>query len=272
LKIKRKTLKEEIFFSGISLHKGIKSTLKLIPYDKNEIKIIRSDLKSGFTLKDKNILPGSLSSNIGIKNCEIGTVEHLFATLHAFQITDLIIEIDSPEIPILDGSALLFAEKIKSTGLKELEGTISPIEVKNKVEILEDGKYISIEPFSDKLDISYEINFNHPVINKQSFNITVTPESFLKELAGARTFGFLSDFEKLKKMNLALGANLDNVIGLDEKTILNKSKLRFPNEFARHKTLDLLGDLYLKGLVVHGKVIAKFAGHRLHQKLLEKIS
>jgi len=244
--INRRTLKKEIVFSGISLHKGLQTILSLIPSKNDNIKIMRKDLDKSFLLGEQEVFKSSLSSNIGVNDCQIGTVEHLFAALHAFRITDLIIEIDSPEVPILDGSALLFSEQIASTGIEELDDLISPLQVKEKIEIFDNDKYISIEPNTGELELSYEIDFNHPKIGKQDFNIIITPESFVKELAGARTFGFLKDFEALKKMHLALGASLNNVVALDESSILNETGLRFSNEFARHKALDLLGDLYLR--------------------------
>jgi UDP-3-O-[3-hydroxymyristoyl] N-acetylglucosamine deacetylase len=272
LNITRKTINKELTFEGTSLHKGQPTKLTLKPADDGKISIHRTDLNKSFDLSNKQIIKSNLSSNIGTPDCQIGTVEHLFATLHAFHITDLIIELDSPEVPGMDGSSKIYAEALLEAGLKDLGGDLTPITVESKVVVEQDGKYLSIEPSDGPLVLSYEIDFDHKAIAKQSFEITVTPETFITELAPARTFGFLKDVEMLRKMGLAQGATLDNVIALDENGVMNKEGLRFDNEFARHKALDLLGDLFLDGIPISGKVVAKLAGHAMHQELLKKIN
>ena len=214
MKIPRRTLRKDLCFQGVSLHQGKHATLRLIPTDKGKIEIRRSDICQGFYTSKTTIIPGSHSTTIGEGDCYVRTVEHLFAALHAFCITDLIIEVDGPEIPALDGSALPFATAIDREGTIEVGGEITALSVKKETVVKDGRKYVVIEPHHAKLKLKYEIEFDHEIIGRQSFEIDVSPESFIKDLSPARTFGFEKDLEKLMKMGFAKGANLTNVIAI----------------------------------------------------------
>lgn len=270
MKIQRKTLKDAIYFEDVGLHSGAKVKLSLIPAKNKNIEIIRTDLNRSFTLANKKIYKVKLNTEIGKWRCSVKTVEHLFAALHVFGITDLKIEINAPETPIMDGSALLFANKIKEVGVETLSDFVEPIFLNHEIEVTDKHKKVNYKPY-ESLKLKYFIDFPHPAIKQEEAEFDITEETFIKEIAPARTFGFLKDLEQLKKHGLVRGARIDNVIALDDEKVLNPEGLRFKDEFVRHKILDLLGDLYLMGRPVHGFISASCAGHSLHQKLVGKL-
>lgn len=263
-KIFRKTLKSQITISGIGLHSGKKVSLKLIPAEAHTGLIFICNVRN-----KKSIIPVSLNYVVDTSNAVtlgdgfriVQTVEHLMAALFTRGITDLIMEIDSSEIPIMDGSSRPFLEAIDSIGVTEFTDVVDPIRITTPVWVVDGDKYIVILP-SETLKVTYNIHFNHPLLRGQSITMDLDEKILSNEILPARTFGFLRDVEALQARGLALGGSLDNAIVLSEDGYLNES-LRFENECIRHKVLDLIGDLSIVGRPIIGHILASKAGHAL---------
>jgi UDP-3-O-[3-hydroxymyristoyl] N-acetylglucosamine deacetylase len=200
----------------------------------------------------------------------IATVEHLLSALLGLGVDNAIIEVDSLEVPILDGSSRPWVEAIKRAGIVELEAPRAYLRVLKQVEVCENDRRISIEP-SDRFRITCEIDFNHPLIGRQNYDITFTDGNYSREIAPARTFGFVEEIERLQENGLARGGSLENAIALTREGILNSEPLRFKNEFVRHKILDIIGDLALCGMPILGHVHATRSGHGLHTMLISTL-
>jgi UDP-3-O-[3-hydroxymyristoyl] N-acetylglucosamine deacetylase len=200
----------------------------------------------------------------------IATVEHLLSALLGSGVDNAIIEIDSLEVPILDGSSRPWVEAIKRAGIVELEASRAYLRVLKRIEVSENDRRISIEP-SDRFRITCEIDFNHPLIGQQNYDITFYDGNYSREIAPARTFGFVDEIEKLQENGLARGGSLENAIALTRDGILNSEPLRFENEFVRHKILDIIGDLALCGMPILGHVRATRSGHGLHTRLISTL-
>lgn len=200
----------------------------------------------------------------------VHTVEHLLSALSGMQIDNLYAELNSAELPIMDGSAAPFVELLLEAGIVEQSKLQPQIKILEPIGIKQDGKQVMIRPASN-YRISYSVDFDHPVISKQSCHYEASLASFRKEIAGARTFGFLKEVEALWAQGYAKGGSLENAVIIGEDGILNKEGLRFPDEFVRHKILDLIGDLSLLGMPVIGHLIAVRSGHAIHTKLAAKI-
>ena len=263
-KIFRKTLKSQITISGIGLHSGKKVSLKLIPAEAHTGLIFICNVRN-----KKSIIPVSLNYVVDTSNAVtlgdgfriVQTVEHLMAALFTRGITDLIMEIDSSEIPIMDGSSRPFLEAIDSIGVTEFTDVVDPIRITTPVWVVDGDKYIVILP-SETLKVTYNIHFNHPLLRGQSITMDLDEKILSSEILPARTFGFLRDVEALQARGLALGGSLDNAIVLSEDGYLNES-LSFENECIRHKVLDLIGDLSIVGRPIIGHILASKAGHAL---------
>ena len=263
-KIFRKTLKSQITISGIGLHSGKKVSLKLIPAEAHTGLIFICNVRN-----KKSIILVSLNYVVDTSNAVtlgdgfriVQTVEHLMAALFTRGITDLIMEIDSSEIPIMDGSSRPFLEAIDSIGVTEFTDVVDPIRITTPVWVVDGDKYIVILP-SETLKVTYNIHFNHPLLRGQSITMDLDEKILSSEILPARTFGFLRDVEALQARGLALGGSLDNAIVLSEDGYLNES-LRFENECIRHKVLDLIGDLSIVGRPIIGHILASKAGHAL---------
>ena len=263
-KIFRKTLKSQITISGIGLHSGKKVSLKLIPAEAHTGLIFICNVRN-----KKSIIPVSLNYVVDTSNAVtlgdgfriVQTVEHLMAALFTRGITDLIMVIDSSEIPIMDGSSRPFLEAIDSIGVTEFTDVVDPIRITTPVWVVDGDKYIVILP-SETLKVTYNIHFNHPLLRGQSITMDLDEKILSSEILPARTFGFLRDVEALQARGLALGGSLDNAIVLSEDGYLNES-LRFENECIRHKVLDLIGDLSIVGRPIIGHILASKAGHAL---------
>jgi len=273
--IKQKTIKKEIVFQGIGLHSGLKSKIKLIPATSNKgIVFIRKDIKENNIISAlwSNVISTKLSTTISNKfGVTVSTIEHLMSAIHALEIDNLIIEVSSSEVPILDGSAKPFFEKISNTGVINQNKNKKFIKILKNLEVKNNSSKASISPSNNKLNISYKLNYNHPLIKKEQFKINLNQISYKNDISSARTFGFMDQYKKLKKLNLAKGASLKNCIVLNGKKVLNKNGLRFKNEFIRHKVLDIIGDLYLSGHSILGKFKGEKSGHEINNKLLKKI-
>lgn len=264
--MKKKTINKEISLSGVGVHSGMQVDLWLKPSFSGEIVFRRTDLEAAeFRIIPKNVDTKNSTTLVAGKE-KIQTVEHLMAALYTFGIDSVIIELNGPEIPIMDGSAIPFVNAILEAGSRTLPERKKVIKIKKASVIREEESYIAFTPGSG-LRVSYFIEYDHPAIRKQEFQLAVNTENFIKEIAPARTFGFLKDVPALRNQGLALGGTLDNAVILDEKDIIN-GPLRFSDEFVRHKILDFLGDLSLIGFPVIGHFKLYKAGHRLHLKMV----
>lgn len=267
-----KTIQKEVSCSGVGLHSGEKIHLKLIPAAEGSgILFSRTDL--GGTLIPATVsyvVSTHLSTTIGVEGAAVQTIEHLLAAISAFDIDNLIIELDGPEVPILDGSAAPFTELLSEAGIVHQSKVKRILQVIEPVTVSEKGKQVTLSP-SSTLEISYKIQFDHPLISSQTYSYQHRSETFMAEIAPARTFGFLKDVQMLQSMGLARGGSLENAIVIGENQVLNEGGLRFSDEFVRHKILDLIGDLSLLGMPILGRVEAVCSGHMLHAKLIKAL-
>ncbi|MCK4496522.1 MAG: UDP-3-O-[3-hydroxymyristoyl] N-acetylglucosamine deacetylase [Candidatus Aminicenantes bacterium] len=263
------TIKKEVLFSGIGVHSGKQVELWLKPSSSGEIIFRRIDLdNSEFHLDPKKIEAKNCSMLV-TKKGRIQTLEHFMAVLFMLGVDSLIIELNGEEIPIVDGSAFPFVEAILKAGIKPLQEKKKSIKILKPFIIQEEDALISVVPDSD-FRITYLIEYDHPAIESQELSLSINKENFIKQIAPARTFGFLKDVPALRAQGLALGGSLENAIVLDEKSIIN-GPLRFPDEFVRHKILDFIGDLFLLNSSIIGHFKAHKAGHSLHLKTVHFI-
>jgi len=271
----QKTIKKEITFSGVGLHTGRNVMMKLVPAGADKgVKFIRTDLPGSPSIKadGANVVNTNYATTLGVGGVTVSTVEHILAALYGLGVDNVDVEVFGSEIPILDGSAGEFIRKIEATGLKSLMAPRKYLVVKRPIKVSDGDKYLMLLPSDEPgLRIDYSIDFNHTLLSKQTFSRQCTKEVFIEEIGNARTFGFLSDIEMLRANGLAMGGSLSNAVVVGESDILNKDGLRYPDEFVRHKALDLIGDLALVGAPVRGLLIAHRSGHALNHRLLQKI-
>lgn len=269
--VQRKTINTTVSITGIGLHSGIYTTVELRPVPAGSgVTFVRADL-DGLRIPALQASTTALdhATTVGKDDVQIGTVEHLLAAIMACGITDVDLHIDGPEVPIIDGSALPFMHLIDAAGVRELDAEIPVLRLREPVEVVEGDKSIRLVP-SKNLVIRYKIDFDHPVIGRESFHFDFGHDSFLRKIAPARTFGFMRDVEKLRAAGLARGGSIENAVVLDDRGVVN-GPLRFRDEFVRHKILDLIGDLALIGRPVTGEITAYRAGHALHSRFVEKL-
>ena len=272
--LSQKTLNKPVEIKGIGLHSGKEVTLRILPAEPNTgIQFKRTDLQSDdlvipsvFNVSSANFCT-TISNEAGVK---ISTIEHLMAALFALGVDNSVIEIDNLEVPIIDGSSKIFINEIKKIGLKDQNVPIKIILIRKKITYTENEKFISIEPSKTNLFIDFEIKYKTNIIGKQR-NLIDVYNSDLTEVMESRTFCLYEDVEKLKKMGLALGGSLDNAIVVKDDAVLNENGLRNKKEFVNHKILDCIGDLYLSGYRVIGKIECSQGGHRITNNLLRKV-
>ena len=274
--IKQRTLKDSISTVGVGLHKGEKVQVTLRPAPANTGIVFRRvdldpvvDIKATPEAVGETTLCTCLVNEEGVK---ISTVEHLLSAIAGMGIDNLIIDVDSPEIPIMDGSALPFVYLIQSVGIETLNVSKRFLRIKKPIRVEEGDKWAELVPF-EGFRVNFSIDFEHPVIAKtgQVMTIDLSSSSFIKEISRARTFGFMKDIEFLRSHNLALGGSLENAIVLDEYRMLNKDELRYDDEFVKHKILDAIGDLYMGGVSILGELNAFKSGHALNNILLREV-
>lgn len=268
----QKTIHSEIGCCGIGLHSGKKSllTLKPAPVDSG-IVFRRIDLPSHPIVRARleNVVHANYATSLCEGEVAVQTVEHLLAALAGLGVDNLIIELNSNEVPIMDGSAAPFVYLLHEAGLKVQTKPRQFIKINKTIEVMDGDKYVKISPHND-LCIDYKVDFNHPVIPEQSYTFEWSEEGFAKKISRARTFGFLREVEQLRRNGLAKGGSLDNAIVIGDYSILNGS-LRFEEELICHKIMDSIGDLYLLGKPIIGRIEAYKAGHHLHSELGRKI-
>tara|TARA_B100000029_G_C17528008_1_gene942322 strand:- start:501 stop:1421 length:921 start_codon:yes stop_codon:yes gene_type:complete len=272
--LKQRTIKNPIDFEGIGLHSGKKVKMVLRPSEPNSgIKFYRTDLKRNNLVLPNiyNVSNATLCTTITNEyGISISTIEHLMGALYGLGIDNVNIELDAQEVPILDGSAKNFVEKIITTGFKISNEPIKIIKINNSVSINEGAKNITFEKSKLNLEIDFEIKYSNKVINTQRNAINVYQDN-LKDIFEARTFCLYEDIEKMHKLGLAKGGSLENAIVVKGEKILNKENLRNPKEFVNHKILDCIGDLYLSGYRIIGALKCSGGGHSLTNKLLRKL-
>ena len=270
----QKTLKSPVSFSGIALHNGLNVNITLKSAEPNEgIVFKRVDLKNNNLVYPNFLNVTNTSLNTTIENeygVKVSTIEHLMGALFGLGIDNVLVEIDNEEVPILDGSAKNFIEKIISSGFEISEEPIKIIKINQKVEYSDGERFISIEPSKLSLDIDFELKFDNEIIGNQRNKFKVY-EDDLTDVYNSRTFCLFEDIEFIKKNGLAKGGSLDNAIVVKDKEILNKDGLRNDKEFVNHKILDCIGDLYTSGYRIIGNVMCSQGGHYLTNQLLRKV-
>ncbi|BBM52404.1 UDP-3-O-[3-hydroxymyristoyl] N-acetylglucosaminedeacetylase [Leptotrichia trevisanii] len=278
--MKRKTIKNTVEISGIGLHKGEEIKLTLKPSgnnDKQGINFKRIDVsgKSNIIKVDyRNLFDLERGTNIRNEDdVKVHTIEHFLSSLSITGITDILVEISGNELPILDGSSAGFVEKLLEAGIVELDEEIEPVMITEPVIFSDEkaGKYVMALPY-DGFKISYTIDFNHSFLKSQYYELEVNLENYMENIAKCRTFAFDYEIDFLKKNNLALGGSLENAVVVGADGPLNPEGLRYPDEFVRHKILDIIGDLYVLGTPIKAHVIAIKAGHYVNSRLTEMIA
>ncbi|CAD7287908.1 UDP-3-O-acyl-N-acetylglucosamine deacetylase [Campylobacter majalis] len=265
--MKQTTIAKRVETVGIGLHKGEPIKLVLEPLDADMgIVFCRSDLGISFKAEPKNVINTQMATVIGNQNGFVSTIEHLLGAINGYGIDNIRITLDANEVPVMDGSAISFCMLLDEAGVRHLDKPKKVILIRKEVQVNMGEKFVRISP-STTPKFDYTIKFAHPVIGEQRYVFEYTKSSFIKEIARARTFGFLKDLQKLQAQNLALGASLDNAVAIDDTRILNPEGLRFENEFVRHKILDAVGDLSLMGASLLGDYTAFAGSHELNHKL-----
>jgi len=268
------TIRKTVHRSGIGLHSGKQINLTLSPAGANTgIRFVRKDLGTDMPVPAfmNRVTDTTMATTISEGPASIATTEHLLAAVNGLSIDNLIIEVDGPEVPIMDGSSAQFVDLLLEAGIRQQRSYRRLVKITREISFRDGDRHISIFPY-DGFKVTAEINFNHDIIKRQVYSVVVSPQNFITEIAKARTFGFLEDVKKLQKNGLALGASLENAVGMDQKTILNKEGLRYENEFVRHKIVDIIGDMTLLGCPVLGHIVAYKSGHSQHLGLMEKIA
>lgn len=267
----QRTIRRPISCVGIGLHSGNKVQLSLKPASADSgIRFRRTDLGNLEVPATIDHLAGiQLATGLACNKVSVDTIEHLMSALMSLGIDNVVIELNSPEVPIMDGSAAPFVYLIQEAGVKTLAQARKYLKITRPIALSRGDKRIALYP-SDHFKVTYSISFDHPLLRHQARTVRITEHSFVEEIAPARTFTFLKDVEMLRQNGLALGGSLDNAIVLGETGVLNNA-LRFEDEFVRHKILDAVGDLALVGRPVIGHLVAHRAGHALHTEFAAKI-
>ena len=272
----QRTLKKSIQATGVALHSGVPVLITLNPAPKNTgIVFIRTDCNPPARIPATfdNVCDTTLCTSLQYNGVKVATVEHLLSALAGLGIDNAFIDVNAAELPIMDGSAAPFVFLIQSAGIREQSAPKRYIRILKPIRVEDNGKYVQFLPYNG-YKISFTIGFDHPVFNDKPQVATVdfSVTSYVKEVCRARTFGFLSDYEKLREADLAKGGSLDNAVVVDDYRVLNEDGLRFEDEFVKHKVLDAIGDLYLLGSSLIGAFEGYKSGHGLNNKLLRELT
>lgn len=274
----QRTLAKSVHVTGVGLHSGERVSLTMHPAAVNSgIRFRRTDLSGEqgqiIALTPWLINDTRLSSTVVTDNgAKVGTIEHIMSALSAMGVDNVLIELNAPEIPIMDGSSLPFIYLLQDAGILDQEDQKKFIRIKRPIVVEEPGKKVAFEPY-DGFKVTLTIEFDHPVFNRanQTYSIDFAGSSYLEEIARARTFGFMQEVELMRSHNLGLGGNLTNAIVIDDFDVLNPEGLRYPDEFVRHKILDAIGDLYIAGHPIIGAFTGYKSGHAVNNALLRKM-
>jgi len=272
--LNQKTINKEIYFNGLGLHTGLVVSMTIKPAEPNSgIIFKRIDL-----IENNIIIPNIFNVSSAVfcttisneSGTSVSTIEHLMGALYGLGVDNAIIEINNQEVPILDGSAKLFVEEIIKVGIKNSDAPIKIVKIEKRIEFNDGNKTISIEPSKISLDIDFELKYKNDLIGTQRNTVNVF-ESDLTDIYNSRTFCLFEDIEKLREVGLAKGGSLDNAVVVKNNEVLNENGLRNEKEFVNHKILDCMGDLYLAGYKVIGKITCSQGGHKLTNQLLRKV-
>lgn len=267
------TLKQSVSCSGIGLHTGAPSNLHIHPAAPDTgIVFIRQDREKIVRIRAHidNVIDSNLATTIGRDGVRVSTVEHLMAAFAGMGIDNAEVDLDCPEVPIMDGSSEPFNVLLKKAGVRTQERPKKFVIIRHPVTVTEGDRQATFLPSND-FKLSYTIDFRHPLISNQFYLIQITNGNFEREISRARTFGFLKEYEMLKARGLARGGSLDNAVVVDSDRVVNEGGLRYSDEFVRHKILDSIGDLWLLGAQVIGHFIGYKSGHTLNHKLIHKL-
>jgi UDP-3-O-[3-hydroxymyristoyl] N-acetylglucosamine deacetylase len=269
--MQQRTLKKPVEVVGIGLHKGEPIKLRLEPLDVDAgIMFYREDLAMSIPLSPDSVIDTRMATVIGNEKGYISTIEHFLSSVYAYGIDNMRVIVDGNEMPIMDGSSISFCLLLEEAGIQEQDAPKKIICVKQPVEVSEGDKFVRLLPHNSA-QFDFRIKFDHPVIGDQKEHFDFSTKNFVEEIARARTFGFAKDIQYLQSQNLALGATLQNAIGLDDHKVLNPEGLRFENEFARHKILDAMGDMMVSGHNILAKYESFAGSHDLNYKLTAKL-
>ena len=270
----QQTIGKPVSIKGIGLHTGAEVTMKLYPAKIDYgIKFIRKDIKDNNIIEAlwSNVsdtqLSTTISNNFGVT---VSTIEHLMSALSGLHIDNIKIEIDGPEVPIMDGSSIKFVDLINQTTTQSLNKKRKILKVKKNIKVENNDSSVELKP-NNQFSIDFEIDFPSKLVSKQSCQLQLVNGNYKTDIASARTFGFERDVDMLRSNGLALGGSLDNAVVVGESKILNSDGLRFKDEFVRHKILDSIGDLYLAGAPIHGYFFGNKSGHHLNNLLLRSL-
>ncbi len=270
--LRQRTVASEISCTGIGLHSGkkLKLTIKPTPPDRG-ITFERVDISPCSIVKASfdNVIGTNMATTIGFNGYSVSTVEHIMAAFFGMGIDNALVQIDGGEVPIMDGSSAPFVFLLRNAGVTVQNSNKKFLVVKKPVKVEDGNRSVHLYP-SNELKITYKIDFNHPLIKDQTYELSFSQSSFIQEISKARTFGFLKDVETLQNNGLAQGGSLDNAIVVDEFRVLNEDGLRYKDEFVRHKILDFIGDLAIIGHIPIGHFVVERSGHTLNQQLLRK--
>jgi UDP-3-O-[3-hydroxymyristoyl] N-acetylglucosamine deacetylase len=265
------TIGQPVANRGVGLHTAVKSHLRLVPAPADTGIVFRRVDLDNFEIEAhvRNVARVSYATSLMKKGVLLSTTEHLLAALYSCGVDNVYVELDALELPILDGSSQPFIEMLQNAGIRKLRKRRRYLKVVKPLEFTERGRRIGIYP-ADDFRVRCFVEYDHPSVGAQEIELKVSRESFSRALAPARTFGFVKDFEGMRRMGLIRGGSLDNAIVLNEQGIMN-GPLRFPDEFGRHKALDLIGDLALVGRPLLARVEAHKAGHALHTQIVTRL-
>lgn len=269
----QRTLQLKTSVEGIGLHSGQPARLSLCPAPVDSgVVFVRSDLPHPLEIPARSefVVDTTLCTKLGKNGATVATVEHLLAAIAGLGLDNVRVEVDGPEIPILDGSAAPFVALIEEAGIREQKAPRKVGVVRKPLRLVDGDKELYLQPAST-FSISCVIDFDHPLITDQRLSLEINRQNFAREIASARTFGFAHEVEHLRSLGLAQGGSLENAIVVDDFHILNEGGLRFADEFVRHKILDAVGDLALFGLPIIGHLVAHKTGHALNHRLVEKL-
>ncbi len=267
----QRTIGREVSFEGIGLHSGKHCRVRVLPASEDTgVVFVRVDRDRVIHASTGAVAETAFATTLGQNGTRIKTVEHLLGAFYGLGIDNAVVEVEGPEIPILDGSAGVIVEKVLSAGIVEQQRPRPYIKLKEPFMVEDSGAKVAGLPY-DGFKVSYRIHFRHPLFQDQEIELEIDPDTFVREVAPARTFGFLRHVEYLKANNLALGGSLDCAVVLDDEKVINPEGLRFPDEFVRHKVLDLVGDFCLLGYPIEAHIIAERAGHSSHIKFIKTL-
>ena len=269
--MKQRTIQNRVEVIGIGLHSGEPIKMILEPEVENRgVYFIHANSGVELNLHPNNISETRLATVLGSKPNALSTVEHFLSAVYAYGIDNLRVVVYGNELPIMDGSAMPFCMLLDEAKIKEQDAPKPFIVIKSEIKVEDGNKYAILKP-SKEPKFNFTIDFDHPIIGKEQFIFKFSKQNYLEEIAKARTFGFVKDMQYLQSINLALGASLENAIGLDENSVLNPEGLRYKDEFVRHKILDAMGDMMISGYNIVGEYVAYASSHELNNRLLREL-